>query len=147
MTRPRCGNDPRAQLTDGDRQAIADFKAYLADRAAVLRWAADQYAKLTDQNEAYDREHGELDEDARLRHEVVRDVVTGLRRMADETPAAETQPESCAHCGQPISRVTGTLAAWWVHNPGGNTVCDWARAAASTRATPAAAGARQEGEA
>ena len=35
MTRPRCGNDPRAQLTDGDRQAIADFKAYLADRAAL----------------------------------------------------------------------------------------------------------------
>ena len=33
--RPRCGNDPRAQLTDGDRQAVADFKAYLAARAAL----------------------------------------------------------------------------------------------------------------
>ncbi|WP_245727153.1 hypothetical protein [Streptomyces longwoodensis] len=33
--RPRCGNDPRAQLTDGDRQAVADFRAYLADRAAL----------------------------------------------------------------------------------------------------------------
>jgi hypothetical protein len=32
MPRPRCGNDPRAQLTDGDRQAIADFRAYLAKR-------------------------------------------------------------------------------------------------------------------
>jgi hypothetical protein len=67
------------------------------NRAAVLREAADQYAKLTDQNEAYDREHGELDEDARLRHEVVRDVVTGLRRMADETPAAAADVEHCVH--------------------------------------------------
>ena len=107
------------------------------DRAAVLRWAADQYAKLTDQNEAYDREHGDLDEDARLRYEVVRDVATGLRRMADETPAAEAQPESCAHCGQSISRITGTLAAWWVHDPGGNTVCHPGQAASSPRA-PAA---------
>ncbi|MEU0332199.1 hypothetical protein [Streptomyces sp. NPDC006193] len=34
-TRPRCGNDPRAQLTDGDRQAVAGFRAYLAARAAL----------------------------------------------------------------------------------------------------------------
>jgi hypothetical protein len=33
VPRPRCGNDPRAQLTDGDRQAIADFRAYLTRRA------------------------------------------------------------------------------------------------------------------
>jgi hypothetical protein len=33
MPRPRCGNDPRAQLTDADRQAIADFRAYLTRRA------------------------------------------------------------------------------------------------------------------
>ena len=59
-----------------------------------------------------------------------------LRRLADETPAAEAQPESCAHCGQPISRITGTLAAWWVHDPGGNTVCHPEQAASSTRATP-----------
>jgi hypothetical protein len=30
--RLRCGNDPRAQLTDGDRQAIAEFRAYLTRR-------------------------------------------------------------------------------------------------------------------
>jgi hypothetical protein len=54
------------------------------DRTAVLREAADRYAKLTDENEAYDREHGQLDEVARIQHETVRDVVTGLRRMADE---------------------------------------------------------------
>ena len=33
VTRPRCGNDPRAQLTDGDRQALADFRAFLTRRA------------------------------------------------------------------------------------------------------------------
>jgi hypothetical protein len=30
----RCGNDPRARLTPGDRAAVAEFKAYLARRAA-----------------------------------------------------------------------------------------------------------------
>jgi hypothetical protein len=28
----RCGSDPRTQLTDGDRQAVAEFKAYLRER-------------------------------------------------------------------------------------------------------------------
>jgi len=31
--RPRCGNDPRAQLTPGDRAAVAEFRAYLTARA------------------------------------------------------------------------------------------------------------------
>jgi hypothetical protein len=26
----RCGNNPRVQLTDGDREAVEEFKAYLA---------------------------------------------------------------------------------------------------------------------
>lgn len=59
-------------------------EAPCSDRADTLRWAADQYATLTDQNEAYDREHGGLAEDSRIRHETVRDVVAGLRRMASE---------------------------------------------------------------
>ncbi|MGA5372321.1 hypothetical protein ACPCSD_14735 [Streptomyces griseoincarnatus] len=76
-------------------------------------------------------------------------ALVSLRRMADETDNTQTTPEACAHCGQPIRRVTGTLAAWWVHDPGGNTVCDWARAAHSPRATPKtddepAAGVRQD---
>ena len=45
MRRPRCGNDPRAQLTPGDRQAIADFRDYLTRRAQEktmrIRRAAD----------------------------------------------------------------------------------------------------------
>ncbi|MFI1485708.1 hypothetical protein [Streptomyces sp. NPDC020747] len=31
---PRCGNNPNVRLTDGDRQAVDEFKAYLARRAA-----------------------------------------------------------------------------------------------------------------
>ncbi|WP_345657390.1 DUF4326 domain-containing protein [Streptomyces siamensis] len=31
---PRCGNNPNVTLTDGDRQAVEDFKAYLARRRA-----------------------------------------------------------------------------------------------------------------
>ncbi|MFF6829606.1 hypothetical protein [Streptomyces longwoodensis] len=33
--RARCGNDPRAHWTPGDRQAVEAFRAYLADRAAL----------------------------------------------------------------------------------------------------------------
>lgn len=60
-------------------------------------------------------------------------------RLADEAqqqPHTNARPESCAHCGKNIQRVTGTLAAWWVHNPGGNTVCFPQQAASSPRATP-----------
>lgn len=42
MPRPRCGNDPRAQLTDGDRQALADFRAFLTARAQEKTMATDQ---------------------------------------------------------------------------------------------------------
>ena len=42
---PRCGNNPNVQLTPGDRKAVEDFKAYLADRAALRdRIAEAQYA-------------------------------------------------------------------------------------------------------
>ncbi|OKI22226.1 hypothetical protein [Streptomyces sp. CB03911] len=34
MARRRCGNDPNARLTAGDRAAIANFRQYLADRKA-----------------------------------------------------------------------------------------------------------------
>src|SRR5690606_38138460 len=87
------GDEIRELEHSRDRYRTAWLSArQRADRAAVLREAADQYAKLTDQNEAYDREQGELDADARLRHEVVRDVVAGLRRMADETATEPPQP-------------------------------------------------------
>lgn len=31
----RCGNDPRTKLTPGDQAAIAEFEAFLAERARV----------------------------------------------------------------------------------------------------------------
>ncbi|MEU1592816.1 hypothetical protein ABZ468_08120 [Streptomyces sp. NPDC005708] len=34
MSGPHCGNNPRFELTDADRQAVEDFKAYLQRRAA-----------------------------------------------------------------------------------------------------------------
>ncbi|WP_042170155.1 hypothetical protein [Streptomyces sp. NBRC 110035] len=75
----------------------------------------------------------------------VRADIAELRRMADETPAAEARPESCAHCGKSVLRITGTLAAWWVHDPGGNTVCFPEQAASSPRATPKTADEPQDG--
>jgi hypothetical protein len=32
-TGPACGNNPNFRMSDGDRQAVEDFRAYLADRA------------------------------------------------------------------------------------------------------------------
>jgi hypothetical protein len=32
---PHCGNNPNVQLTDGDRRAVEEFKAHLAERAAT----------------------------------------------------------------------------------------------------------------
>ncbi|MFC8155844.1 hypothetical protein ACFUO0_17585 [Streptomyces cinereoruber] len=39
---PRCGNNPRAQLSDADRQAVAEFRAYLDARAEKRRTITDQ---------------------------------------------------------------------------------------------------------
>lgn len=100
-----------------------------ADRAAVLLWAADQIDAETRQAKA-----DEVLEPDKFRP--CRDASAQLRRMAAEAQQPAARPESCAHCGKPIRRITGTLTAWWVHHPGGNTVCDPAQAATSPRATP-----------
>ena len=39
-TGPACGNNPNYRMSDGDRQAVEDFKAYLAARALRDRIAA-----------------------------------------------------------------------------------------------------------
>jgi hypothetical protein len=36
--RPVCGNDPSAQLTDGDRAAVEGFREFLAARNALEEW-------------------------------------------------------------------------------------------------------------
>ncbi|MGA4900302.1 hypothetical protein ACPCAJ_21210 [Streptomyces griseoincarnatus] len=128
-------------VTEGT--AVLPEPAPTTNRADVLREAAallDQRASGIDALSS-----SNFGEEARAVRELAR-AATELRRLADEPDNTQTTTESCAHCGQPVRRVTGTLAAWWVHDPGGNTVCDWARAASSTRATPQpAAGARQDG--
>lgn len=93
--RDRIAAAVREESSRVDDIAIAD--AVLAvlpppvSRADVLREAADLYAKLADQNEAYElADHGSIDHESRLQYEAVRDVVAGLRRMADEAqPGAE----------------------------------------------------------
>lgn len=53
---PRCGNNPNARLTDGDREAVAEFKAYLADRAAAMTTGPASPAPLSPEREQEIRE-------------------------------------------------------------------------------------------
>jgi hypothetical protein len=104
-----CGDylEPRDAAEVITRWRQAALKVRDGERAAVLREAADLYATLTDQNEAYDREHSELDEEARIQHATVRDVVAGLRRMADEAqPAGDQHCERCDGTGLDPDRYT-----------------------------------------
>ncbi|MFJ6559924.1 hypothetical protein ACIQMV_08585 [Streptomyces sp. NPDC091412] len=144
------GRDTPSEHHYGEADAVLAVLPEPADRAAVLR-------------EAYEIAHAEgmrlnaLEAEigvgpyrgalavAHLLRKVISDTQQA-HQMADETAATETPGKSCAHCGQPISRVIGTLTAWWVHAPGGNTVCNPEQAASSPRATPkVAAEAQQDG--
>ncbi len=53
-----CGNDPHAQLTDGDRAAIADFRRYLE-----LAHRRDTGGPLTDAEQAWLTAHEQPDGD------------------------------------------------------------------------------------
>ena len=137
-------------LGAGEAGRIADavlaVLSEAADRAAVLREEADRI-DATRADFPIAVQNGITWATAELRRHATECPQCGttgacnggpcpLRRMADETATTGTQPETCAHCGQPISRITGTLTAWWVHDPGGNTICHPEQAASSTRATP-----------
>lgn len=101
------------------------------DRAAVLREAADHLATLRPCDDCDPGRH---------------DAIERLRRLAAEASTTKSEVEPCAHCGKTIRLVTGTLAQWWVHEPGGHTICFPEQAASSPRATPRpAAGVRQDG--
>lgn len=65
---------------------------------------------------------------------------------AEAPTTTEPEPESCVHCGKTIRCISGTLAQWWVHEPGGHTVCFPEQAASSSRATPKPAAGPQPGE-
>ncbi|MFC5217287.1 hypothetical protein [Streptomyces coerulescens] len=59
---------------------------------------------------------------------------------------AHKAQQYCAHCGATILRVTGTLAEWWVHDPGGLAACHPQEAASSHRAAPQPAAEAQQDE-
>lgn len=40
-TGPACGNNPNYPITDGDRKAVADFRAYLAEREQAATTEAE----------------------------------------------------------------------------------------------------------
>lgn len=141
----RCGDwrEPGPMGSDED-----DWDAHLAEvalsvlpppaaRAAVLLWAADHLAAMDPVDAALAGQHA------------WKDAANELRRLAAEArqqPDTETEPESCAHCGTAIRRITGTLTEWWVHTTGGQAMCQPWQPARSARATPQpAAGARQDG--
>ncbi|MBZ6135744.1 hypothetical protein [Streptomyces olivaceus] len=76
------------KVTERARRAEAEVKRLRADRTAVLREAADFFERVLNES---------LDPDSDPRYcTAVRDVVMGLRRMADETAATETQQDGGA---------------------------------------------------
>lgn len=90
-TGPACGNNPNYPITDGDRQAIADFRAYLDERAqAATAEAAAALAPL----EAKARQ---LREQQRARHraEVLRQAADAAEQtfINGVTPAASERDE------------------------------------------------------
>ncbi|MEU9640908.1 hypothetical protein [Streptomyces sp. NPDC048188] len=86
MTGPACGNNPHHQLSEGDRQAVENFNAYLADRATRRK----QYGDVI-------RRWGLLDEvnDPKATEDF---VVTDLLSLVDAEQAAE------------VTRLRGELA-------------------------------------
>jgi hypothetical protein len=125
-----------------------------ADRAAVraeaFDEAAEKLAALPREKAALAGESAWKDAAGIVRHMAVQErrMTNGeesaaVDRVAAETPPAETE---CAHCGKPVQLITGTLTAWWVHDPGGNTVCHPQQAASSPRAEPGPAVEAQPGK-
>jgi hypothetical protein len=111
---------PQPMDDDQARAVLAPLEAKVRElrareraghRSAALRDAADQYATLADQNEAYElAEHGSIDNESRLQLEAVRDVAAGLRRMADEAQA-ETEAQPARHRWYVETR-DGTADQW-----------------------------------
>jgi hypothetical protein len=70
-------------------------------------------------------------------------------RISSEADAITCRPSAlaqrCVNCGVSIRQVSGTLAAWWVHDPDGHTSCH-PQQADSPRATPGPAVEAQPGK-
>ncbi|NUS25069.1 MAG: hypothetical protein HOV92_12715 [Streptomyces sp.] len=108
--------------------APADRAAVLQQEAALIRAHCPDHLDSNSAEGSWMTCHCDVAEDME-------------RRMAVEARGNDKQDDEdiCAHCGQTIRRVPGTLASWWVHDPGGITACQPEQAASSHRATPKAA--------
>ncbi|MDW6058051.1 hypothetical protein SAZ11_08110 [Streptomyces sp. FXJ1.4098] len=105
---PRCGNNPNARLTGGDRKAIAEFKAYLADRATTPVTAAvrDSLGALVDKLIERCPDHGcvepEWEDGCHC------EIVPHLRHLADEAQPGTT-PTASSPCSVPDPCADGEL--------------------------------------
>lgn len=80
-----------------------DARVEPADRAAVLRAAADDVEALRDRREAEERnQHGFLDHESELQGAAIRDVIAHLRRRADEAIKAEEPGGRCTERDLPL---------------------------------------------
>ncbi|MEV4335730.1 hypothetical protein [Streptomyces sp. NPDC049590] len=103
-TRPFCGNDPRARLTDGDRQAVADFRAYLAARAALRAETLLEAADLLQAWRPESFERWAVAEQDRY-EDGINDATNHLRRLA----GAQPQPD-CGTTQRPAGLTVPALA-------------------------------------
>jgi hypothetical protein len=69
----------------------------------------------------------------------LRDHITRIRTALDPAQLQDgpTAEAGCAYCGKHVRRISGTLATWWVHDPGAYASCH-PQQPNSPRATPAA---------
>ena len=102
-TGPACGNNPNYRMSDGDRQAVEDFKAYLAARALRDRIAA-LFRHPPGEERLGDATPGEI-ADAVLavlpapvdRAAVLNEAADHLARQADELWAPGTRAHTVMH--------------------------------------------------
>lgn len=119
--RPQLDEDGGFWWDTRDRDAAAELLRRLAAEAAAVDRAAAETPAAP----------------GRCPHGCDVSACPCLACEADQLAAEEAQqPERCAHCGKPVRLITGTLTTWWVHDPGGHTVCNPQHAATSPRAEP-----------
>lgn len=130
----RCARDSEdmPQLVCDDPRTIAAFAA------AVARAHADVALPPAADRAAVERVRAVLETEAVVGRSALeyRGLIVSALMGAEAQQQPEPESEGCAHCGKTIRCITGTLTRWWVHEPGGHTVCFPEHAAASTRATP-----------
>jgi hypothetical protein len=92
---PHCGNNPSVQLTDGDRRAVEDFKAHLAERAAVRERIVEVLTTTSRAEWPYTPGHEKFD-----------------HHKHGDRPG-HTYSISCALCTGDVERLADVLLAAW----------------------------------